>query len=73
MEVKVEVTDEVRELPSGNKVQVCYVDLGGKYPEETTRFVGDSQPLAAGAYVATRGRIDNYRPVVDIQSLTRAK
>jgi hypothetical protein len=72
MQVQVEVTDEIVKTQGGNSMQVCYVGLGGKYPERVTRFLGKDAPLPAGAYVATQGRIDNYRPVIDVQSLTRA-
>lgn len=73
MRVDVEVTDEIVETANGAKVQVIYLDLGGRYPERATRYLGDEKPLPAGPYVATQGRIDNYRPVIDVRNLQRAK
>lgn len=67
--INVEVTDETYQTGKATQ-QRCYVDLGGKYPEPVGRFVDDSGPLKAGMYVARRGRIENYRPVVDLRDLT---
>mgnify|MGYP000278609182 CR=1 FL=1 len=74
MQTNVEVSDEIITTGSGARMQVCYIDLGNKYPDKVTRFLPKGEnPLPAGNYIATQGRIDSYRPVIDVQSLTRAK
>lgn len=71
MQVKVEVTDEIIKTRNGNDLQVCFVYLGERYPERCTRFLGEGvDKLPAGDYVATKGRIQNYQPTVDLQQLT---
>lgn len=71
MQVKVEVSDEIVQTANGANVQVCYIHLGGKYPERVTRYLGSEAALPAGQYLATKGRIENYRPVIDIRDLQR--
>lgn len=71
LKATVEVTGDVLMTRKGGRMQQCYIDLGGKYPEAVTRFIAEEdQPLKPGSYVATKGRIENFRPVIDLRDLT---
>jgi hypothetical protein len=72
LSVAVEVTSEIFKAGKSEQQQ-CYIDLGGKYPEAIGRFIGEEGPLPPGMYVATKGRIENYRPVIDLRQLQKAK
>ncbi len=72
LQVNVEVTNNLTKTNNGKDMQDCYIDLGGKYPEAVSRFVGSEGVLPAGKYVATKGRVENFRPVVDLRHLTPA-
>lgn len=69
LQIAVEVTSDLTTTKNGSTMQDCYIDLGGKYPEAVQRYCPDGAPLAPGRYIATKGRIENYRPVIDLRSL----
>lgn len=71
MKVGVEVSAETFLTKNKSTMQKCFIDLGGKYPEACSRFIAEGEkPLAAGNYYATSGRIENFRPVIDLRDLT---
>lgn len=70
--VQVEVTTETRPTRKGGTMQVCYVDLGGKYPEQISVYAGnssDDRSRAPGFYVCKRLKKDGYNIVLDLDDL----
>lgn len=74
LSVSVEVSSTFREIANGNRLQVIYIDNGGKYPSEDSLFVDKEKgPLEPGHYVATQFYKKGYDWVIDFRSMQKAK